>query len=114
MPANLSFDSYFAGLMRKPDTPNWLGGLDKPARTSASSLLPGNSARTSSGVIPSLRPLMSGTPARVSWQVGFSCPVALLVCAGDWLELIFASDCEPADLDAVQATDNPITKNSEV
>ena len=55
---------------------------------------------------------MSGTPARVSWQV-FSCAGSLLVCSGDWagVELLFASDCEPANLDAVQATDTVISKD---
>jgi hypothetical protein len=55
---------------------------------------------------------MSGTPARVSWQFGFSCPVALVVRPGDWagLELLFAADCEPANLDASQATETVIAK----
>lgn len=55
---------------------------------------------------------MSGAPASVSWHVGFSGPLVLLVWAGDWagVELLFAGDCEPADLDAVQATETVIEK----
>jgi hypothetical protein len=55
---------------------------------------------------------MSGAPARVSWQAGFSSPLLLLVWAGDWagVELLFAGDCEPASLDASQATETVIVK----
>ena len=56
---------------------------------------------------------MSGTPARLSWHFGFSCSVALVVCTGDWagLELLFAIDCEPADLEAVQPMETVIRKD---
>jgi hypothetical protein len=55
---------------------------------------------------------MSGAPARVSWQVCFSWSVALLACPGDraGVELLFASDRESANLDAVQATEAVIEK----
>src|SRR5258708_40265824 len=82
-------------------------------RISASSLLPGKSASTSSVGIPSLRPFISGAPAKVSWQVGLSCAIGLLVCAedGTTVALLLANDGEPADLDAVQATDTVIRKD---
>ena len=113
MPANLSFDSYLAGRTTKLDTPNWLGGWAKVERISASSLLPGNKASTCSGVIPSLRPFISGAPARVIWQAGLSCPSAFVVWAGDGAEvgLLFGVDCEPVVLYALQATDTAISKD---
>jgi len=48
----------------------------------------------------------------VSWQVGFSSPLVLLVWAGDWagVALVFAVDCEPANRDASQATEIVIAK----
>jgi len=56
---------------------------------------------------------MSGAPARVSWQVGLSCPLGLFVGAEDCATagLLLTNDGEPADLDAVQATDTVIRKD---
>ena len=55
---------------------------------------------------------MSGAPARVNWHFGLSCPVELVTFAGDCSgnETLFAVACEPADLEAVQATDTVIAK----
>jgi hypothetical protein len=46
----------------------------------------------------------------VSWHFGFSSPLVLLVCTGVWagVELLFAGDCDPTNLDAVQATETVI------
>src|SRR6266849_6389540 len=113
MPANLSFDSYLPGLMTTLLVPNWLI-LDMLEPTSASSLLPGNNASTSAGVIPSLSPLMSGAPVRVRVHGVFSLGPVLFVWVADCTgaEAVFVSDCEPDDLYPLQAIEPPISNDA--
>src|SRR6266513_5152286 len=108
MPVNFSLDSNFAGLMTNSETPSGLSGRDKKDLTSASSLLPGNSASTSSGVMPSLSPLRTGAAAMVSEQFALLCSVELAGCSDGWLigALLF-TDEESADLFGTHAIDIP-------
>src|SRR5882724_2985952 len=108
MPANLSLDSNLAGLMINSDTPNWLSGRARWALTSSSSLLPGNIASTSSGVMPSFRPLSTGAAAIVSEQFELL-SVELVGCSDGLLAGVLPfADEESADLFGTQAAEIPI------
>src|SRR2546423_7197752 len=103
--------------MINSDTPNSLARRAKMDLTSSSSLLPGNSASTSSVVMPSLRPWITGVTDIVSGQLPPDCPVEASTGGEFWLLAVFpfkgvAGD---ADLYAVQAIEdasrnNPIPK----
>lgn len=104
--------------MANDELPNGPRGADNAGRNSGSSLLPGNTARISSTVIPSFSPLITGASDLASVQLVLSCTDEVVDGVDDvsiaWLPGTWAGELadawlpgswavELADLDAEQA-----------